>query len=248
VGAYTAGAVASIAHGVPVPAVDGNVRRVVSRLLDLADPGASELARRAREWLDPDRPGDFNQALMELGATVCTPRAPRCAGCPLEDLCRARAGGTVEERPTPRSRAPVRHAAFAVLVARDEEGRLVMGRRAEDGLLGGMWGFPEAEVVDDGAGDSRPFVDAARSLARSVGLGRPSLFDPDREITHRYSHIEAVYRPIEAAVSGRPPRPEPPWTWVSPAAATASPLSRAQRTILEEVAGVERLAQPTRGA
>lgn len=82
VGAYTAGAVASIAFGAATPAVDGNVRRVVARLHDLEDPTAAQLQTLAVELVPADRPGDFNQALMEIGATVCTPRAPDCDACP----------------------------------------------------------------------------------------------------------------------------------------------------------------------
>ena len=90
VGEYTAGAVASIAFGERVPAVDGNVRRVLARIYDIEDPGAAELRRLADALVPADRPGDFNQALMELGATLCTPRSPRCADCPLADGCEAR--------------------------------------------------------------------------------------------------------------------------------------------------------------
>src|SRR5687767_5998841 len=99
VGPYTAAAVASIAQGQPVACVDGNVVRVVARLAnDDGDVGtaavAARIAARAQAWLAPRNPGDWNQAMMDLGATVCTPRAPRCDACPVADLCAARAAGT----------------------------------------------------------------------------------------------------------------------------------------------------------
>ena len=91
VGEYTAGAVASISFGEVVPAVDGNVRRVLARLYDMADPRPAWLRKTAGDLVDPGRPGDWNQALMELGATVCTPRSPECRGCPIAEWCAARA-------------------------------------------------------------------------------------------------------------------------------------------------------------
>ena len=107
VGEYTAGAVASIAFGLPVPAVDGNVKRVLSRLMDVGDPTAALLRDEATRLLDPERPGDFNEAMMELGAIVCTPRAPRCDDCPVRPHCSANKAGTVADRPLVRQRRPL---------------------------------------------------------------------------------------------------------------------------------------------
>ena len=107
VGLYTASAVLSIAHGLPLPVVDGNVRRVLARLLALRGPQFRKdgpYYNRAEELLDPARPGDWNQALMELGATVCLPRQPACPACPLRQHCRARALGVVDELPEGRAR------------------------------------------------------------------------------------------------------------------------------------------------
>ena len=98
VGDYTAGAVASIAFGEVVPAVDGNVRRVLARLYDVAEPKPAWLRRTAAEWVDADRPGDWNQALMELGAVVCTPAKPNCDVCPVSSGCAALAAGTILPR------------------------------------------------------------------------------------------------------------------------------------------------------
>jgi len=116
VGEYTAGALASIAFDRVAAAVDGNVRRVLSRLFDLPKPGQAELRSLATELVDPSRPGDFNQALMELGALICTPRSPDCGECPLKDHCAALASGTVEERPAGKERKPVPEVHVAVLV------------------------------------------------------------------------------------------------------------------------------------
>ena len=141
IGPYTAAAVASIAFGEAVPAVDGNVRRVVARLFDLPDPSAAEVRDRAAGLMDTARPGDFNEAMMELGATVCTPRSPSCGACPLATGCRARAAGTVAERPLGRPRRPVRTRTWGVLVAVSAHGRTLVVRRPPTGLLGGCGSF-----------------------------------------------------------------------------------------------------------
>ena len=192
VGDYTAGAVASIAFGVPAPAVDGNVRRVLSRLFDLPDPTAGELRRRAAELVDPERPGDFNQALMELGARICTPRSPECGRCPVEELCRARRNGTVDERPAPRKRSPVKEREVAVAVLVDDRGRTLLVHRPEDGLLGGMWEFPGRRLENG----EKPGA-AAGSAARGTGsrLAGDEAGTPLPDVSHAFSHLRVTYRP-----------------------------------------------------
>lgn len=233
VGEYTAGAVGSIAFGLRVPAVDGNVRRVLSRWFDEADPSAAWLREVAAELVDPQRPGDWNQALMELGATVCTPRTPRCEACPVAWACAARQAGTVAERPAPaRARAP-RPATFALAVLRAPDGGILMERRPSDGLLGGMWALPEVEVDDGGEGA----LDAARRLAESVGVSAPaSAWRMLPPVRHRFTHIDATYlpwlleldllRPLPAEVDGR---------WVDGAGRRALAVPVAQRAILADL-------------
>ena len=127
VGEYTAAAVASIAYGRPLAAIDGNVRRVLARLHDEAAPSSSWLRDAAAVLLDQARPGEWNQALMELGATVCTPSRPSCSRCPLSSWCAARAAGTQEQRPAPgrrragvvRATSPRRDACGDVVLPRD---------------------------------------------------------------------------------------------------------------------------------
>src|SRR5688572_12350954 len=145
VGAYTAGAIASIAFGRAAPAVDVNARRVLSRLFDLERPRPTTLERIATALVAPERPGEFNQALMELGATVCTPRSPACGACPLVRWCLARERGTVAHRPArrPHARVPAYRIGTAVIVRRS---RVLLARRPVEGLLGGMWEFPGAMV------------------------------------------------------------------------------------------------------
>lgn len=170
IGRYTAGAIVSICFGVPAPVVDGNVARVLSRLTCLeGDPREPAVAARlwslAESLLPRRRPGDFNQALMELGETVCTPRAPECPACPLRTRCGAHVAGRVDELPTPR-RPPVRPEVAAVCGAIRRGGRVLLARRVPSGLLGGLWELPGAEVA--AAAVAPAALEGA--LARRVGL------------------------------------------------------------------------------
>ena len=169
IGPYTAAAVASIAFGEAVPAVDGNVRRVVARLFDLPAPPLAEVRDLAAGLMDTARPGDFNEAMMELGATVCTPRSPSCGTCPVAAGCRARAAGTVAERPLRRRRRAVPTRTWGVMVAVSPQGRTLVVRRPPEGLLGGMWEFPAVEVED--SADARTRVEGRVGRQASAGGG-----------------------------------------------------------------------------
>lgn len=151
VGAYTAGAIASIAFGDPAPLVDGNVERVVARLTDDASEG-SALHRNAWRWaeahLDTTRPGDWNQALMELGATVCVPRVPLCGACPVREGCLAHARGTQALRPAPAKRAATKELRFAVWVP-EFEGTYGMRQIPAGEWWEGMWEFPRAPLAEE---------------------------------------------------------------------------------------------------
>lgn len=161
VGAYTAAAVASIAFGVPAPVMDGNVERVLSRVLALDEDPRSSAARKrllaeAAALLAPERPGDSNQALMELGATLCSPRAPKCLLCPLHPGCRAARSGDPERYPVPRAkRETERHRLLVAVVEKD--GGVLLFRRPEDSaLLAGTWELPWVSLGQDGAGTPEP--------------------------------------------------------------------------------------------
>jgi A/G-specific adenine glycosylase len=232
VGAYTAGAVASIAFGVQAAAVDGNARRVLSRLADWADPSEARLRDLAAALVDPKRPGDFNQALMELGATICSPRSPRCGACPLERGCLARARGTQEERPARRRRAPVPEIEMAVAVvvvrAYDADGRwrVALVRRPSDGMLGGLWEFPGVERRE-----AEPVAAAASRAVSGLPLDRGVELEA---VPHAYSHLRATYRPVLFRTD-QPPGGGAGFTWVDRAGLDELALPRAQRTIAERL-------------
>ncbi|HEY2748287.1 MAG TPA: A/G-specific adenine glycosylase, partial [Polyangia bacterium] len=146
VGEYTAGAIASIAFGEAAPIVDGNVVRVLSRA-EALDGAADDPQLKKRVWARAGelvradgggRAGEFNQAMMELGATVCTPAAPGCSRCPIAGPCRARAADAVGKYPAAKTKKPPRQVhAVAVMVERD--GKLLLVRRPPTGLWGGLW-------------------------------------------------------------------------------------------------------------
>ncbi len=164
VGSYTAAAIGSMAFGLVAPAIDGNLERVLARLHVLEGPlrtaaGKRRLREVALEWLDPSRPGDGNQALMELGATICLPRAPRCAACPIADHCQALRHGTVERYPQRVRKKKLVRKRLVVVVA-ERRGRLLLFRRPEEAdLLAGLWELPavsregDDEAVVEALGD-----------------------------------------------------------------------------------------------
>ncbi len=160
VGEYTAAAVASIAFHKPHAVLDGNVIRVVARVSnDAADTSLSRVRQRfqtmADTWMDPEHPGDFNQAMMELGATVCLPRGPLCLLCPVASLCSARALGTQDALPVKRAKPRAARVEVDVVIAY-RKGALLLGERgAHEVRMPGFWELPPASVLPAGANLTR---------------------------------------------------------------------------------------------
>ncbi len=198
VGRSTAGAIRSIAFDLKGPILDGNVRRVLCRLFALAgDPRSSAAERflwaRAEELTPADRPHDYAQAIMDLGATVCTPRNPTCPNCPLEPLCLARAQGRENELPESRRKKTVpTRIQIALLLERD--GRLLVRRRPYSGMLGGLWEFPAAEVPEG----KEPRL-AAEQLLGDLRL--QGQLCPAGQVAHAYSHFKLDLHLFAAKVS-----------------------------------------------
>lgn len=152
IGRYSAGAIASIAFGQDEPALDGNIRRVLSRLFDVSDPinttsGEKHLWQLAAEHLPARMAGIYNQAFMELGALVCTPHSPDCPQCPLAQFCQARLLGIQEERPVKPVKNQIPHFTVTAAVIK-KRGKVLITQRPLRGLLGGMWEFPGGKLLD----------------------------------------------------------------------------------------------------
>ena len=199
IGPYTGGAIASIAFDQPAPVLDGNVIRVLTRLFDISDD-ITQTASKKRLWqlageLVPDeRPGDYNQALMELGQRVCQPTAPKCGVCPVAVLCLGRQRGTQFERPVrpPRKRTP-HYDVIGAIVCR-EDGRFLLARRPIDGLLGGLWGIPHGRVNSAGENHATTLVRIMRDQHGLIVQPNPNLLT---KVNHAYTHFRItlhVYR------------------------------------------------------
>lgn len=181
IGSYTAGAVASIAFNERLPAVDGNVLRVLSRVLasrqDIASAEAKKNAEREILEIIPERAGDFNQSLMELGATVCLPNgAPLCSSCPLGGLCRTEREGLHEEIPVKTPKKP-RRLEYRTVFVLQNQGRIAIRKRPDKGLLAGLWELPNC------LNDERE-----RTLSE-WGLV-PEQLEPLGDAKHIFTHIE----------------------------------------------------------
>lgn len=151
VGPYTAGAILSIAYGKPEPAVDGNVMRVLSRILsiweDIARPSTRKIFEKAvRELISHENPSAFNQALMELGALICTPTSPSCLLCPVRDHCQAFYEGVQAELPIKTKKNAQRTVDLAAVILKNNDGKFLIHKRANNGLLANLWEFPNVEI------------------------------------------------------------------------------------------------------
>lgn len=206
IGPYTAGAISSIAFGKHQPAVDGNVLRVIMRLLGRYDDVARDCVKKAvqealkatmeaMESKESFHPGDFNQALMELGATICIPNGrPRCEDCPWMADCAAKKRGIALELPVKQSKKKRRIEERTVLILWDEKERLLLHRREEKGLLAGLWELPSlpGKMSED---------EVRKRLKRLDGKLRLSELHPAGEAVHVFSHVEWHMTGYEGRIS-----------------------------------------------
>ncbi|GAB1472357.1 A/G-specific adenine glycosylase [Chloroflexota bacterium] len=238
IGRYTVGAIASMAFGMDEPTLDGNLRRVFARLFDVtefADSPAGEktLWALAAQYLPKGRAGDYNQALMDLGATICLPKNPRCLLCPLTSLCEARKHGTQSLRPLlkPKKAVPAYVHAAAVIV---ERGRVLLSQRPAQGLLGGMWEFPNVRVDSDPA---KALVKALKSATQIQVRIEPRRNVTKKEalhiVEHAYSHFKVTVHPFRCEKVFIPRNKN--LKWVKLDELTEYPMGKVDRQIARQI-------------
>jgi A/G-specific adenine glycosylase len=227
IGPYTAAAIAAIAFNAPVVPLDGNVERVTARIFAVEEalPGAKpRLDALAQGFLADQparaRPGDFTQALFDLGAGICTPRKPACALCPWQKPCQARKLGLAETLPrkAPKPERPTRHGVHFLLT--DHEGRIWLRRRPPRGLLGGMLEIPGVSWREEDWTDAEALSDAPLATSWQPVPG---------EARHVFTHFALTMRAYRASLSARTKRPE--GEWLAPAEA-ARALPSVMRKLL----------------
>lgn len=187
VGPYTAGAILSIAYGIPEPAVDGNVMRVLSRILsiweDIAKPSSRKVFEEAvRKLISHEDPSGFNQALMELGALICTPTSPSCLLCPVREHCQGFYEGVETELPIKSKKTKQREVQLAAIAFEDNSGKILIHKRPNEGLLANLWEFPNVEI-------DLPLQSEKNHLADYF----KQKFGFDMEIDKRIGQIEHVF-------------------------------------------------------
>jgi A/G-specific adenine glycosylase len=236
IGRYTLGALASIAFGMDVAALDGNIKRVYARIFDLDEPvdssaGEKRLWEIAERNLPKGHAGDYNQALMDLGATICVPRNPRCLICPVMRLCKARQNGTQDQRPvvSPRKEVPHYFQAAGVVV---ERGRVLLAQRPSQGLLGGMWEFPNGRVDGDPAAELPKALKEAYNLRLRLkrGSARPKELGI---VEHGYSHFSVTVHAFACELTSRPGGTN--FKWVSLKSLDEYPMGRIDRQIAKMI-------------
>jgi len=234
IGRYTAGAIASIAFGEAAPVLDGNVIRVFARLIDLTDdvtqpPVKDRLWKLAEEWLPTQRPGDYNQALMELGRTICKPRNPLCNVCPIQTHCLAFGRGTQSERPVKKAKAATPHYDVAAGIIWNDGGQLLIAQRPLDGLLGGLWEFPGGKCEP---GETLPEClkrELREEMAIEVEVG-----DLFTLVQHGFTHFKITLHAFTCRyLSGEPQSiGVRDWAWVMPDELERYSFGKADREVI----------------
>jgi len=236
VGPYTAAAVWAIAFGEPRLPLDGNIRRVLSRLFDLDTLRDSVYLERGRDLVGGLRSSQVSpmvQAMMELGALVCTPRNPDCAACPLRRSCKARARGVVDDRPRRRPKRERPHHDVAVVCLRNEEGKVLLARRRETGFLGGLWELPGGKIE---RGED-PEEALRRELREELGIRRVARLEYVGCVDHAYTHFSVTLLLFEGRTRQNPTALDGPTAvrWVPPRSIGRYPIPRGTQKALELV-------------
>ncbi|MCJ7549321.1 MAG: NUDIX domain-containing protein, partial [Anaerolineae bacterium] len=236
-----------IAFGIPVPAVDGNVRRVMARMLAKPTPSQIILEDAVGLWMPEETAGPFTEALMELGATICSPRSPKCPLCPWQALCRAREFGRQEAYPVPKARKAVPHYDVAAAVTlrnspNNAGTEVLVAQRRQDDMLGGLWEFPGGKRE---AAESLPEA-LHRELREEMGI-EIEIGESLTTVKHAYTHFRiTLYAFICALRKGTPRCIEcQDFRWASLAEVQALPMAVTDRKIAGALeAWLERAPRP----
>jgi A/G-specific adenine glycosylase len=241
IGHYTAGAIASIAFGQDEAALDGNIRRVLARVFGIRLParspeGEKRLWSLAHRCLPAGQAGDFNQALMDLGATLCTPQKPACLVCPLSELCQARAEGTQEELPVLEARPQVPHyTVTAAIIQRDDQ--VLIGRRPSHGLLGGLWEFPGGKLEEGESLEQGLQREIREELAAEIEVG-----EAFGVYHHAFTHFKITLHAFLCHLEGGEPvaLEASEIRWMEPARLVDFPMGKVDRQIARRLEKVNR--------
>jgi A/G-specific adenine glycosylase len=235
IGSYTAGAILSVAFGQSVPAVDGNVKRILSRLFAIKQPlSQSKTQQRimdlAQRIVPEKDAGFFNQALMDIGSEICTPKKPRCEACPIQTSCEACGSGLQDKLPVTRKRPPLPHSLVTAAVLRDRGGRLLIVQRPRQGLLGGLWKFPGGRQDSD-----EPLKSCVqKSVREELGI-RIKVGKSIGSIKHAYTHFRITLHAFDCThQSGNPQALGcADWRWIKPSRLGDFAFSKADREIIK---------------
>jgi A/G-specific adenine glycosylase len=239
IGRYTAGAIASLVFGLDEPTLDGNIRRVLARCFDVSVPARSPLGEKllwklAEENLPEGQAGAYNQAMMDLGSQVCTPRRPACDSCPVSEICQSRMAGTQEQRPVVGVRPVIPHYIVTAAVIR-KDGRVLIAQRPVAGLLGGLWEFPGGKLQDgeDLVSCIRREISEELGVAVTVGGGLGVY-------RHAYTHFKVTLHAFQCdLVDGSQPEAHEhaDLRWVLPTDLVDYPMGKIDRQISSRIAG-----------
>lgn len=242
IGRYTAGAIASIAFSEAAPVLDGNVIRVFSRLYNIDDDVRQQRVKNAfwdrAEALMHDVPagqaGNYNQALMELGRTVCKPKNPLCGECPVMAYCQAYANGVQTERPVKSKKAPTPHYDVTCGLIWDEQQHLLIAKRPDDKLLGGLWEFPGGKLEEGESLEDCLARELYEELGIYVDVGAMYI-----KVKHAYTHFKITLHAFACTLQANSPAPNcvdcADFRWVAVDELQAYAFSRADRKIIEDL-------------
>ena len=242
IGKYSAGAILSIAYGQVLPAVDGNVRRILSRVFAIRKPLDNSREQKilfdlAAALVPTKRPGDFNQALMDLGATICQTKNPKCTICPLASICRARLADLQNSLPVKRKAPTIPRRQAVAAVIRNPEGLLLVVQRPATGLLASLWKLPGGFVEDGENMES--------SLKRNVRKELGIFIRPVKKlasVNHAYTHFRVKLDPYESILLKGEPKALgcQEWRWATLSDLNKLPLSKIDRMVIAVLSSLSR--------